>query len=71
MIRWFLRALGAQDEHPQPLAVRFPPTDSEMHYECVRQEAERVIARADGETRRSRQQLGSWEEFYDPHRRPL
>jgi hypothetical protein len=69
MIAWVLRALGARDERPEVEASRFPVTDAEMHYECVRQEAEHIIQRADIETNRSRRRLISWEDLYDPRRR--
>lgn len=69
MISWLLRTLGAHDERPEPAAVRFPPTDAELHYECVRREAEQTIARADIETDLSRQRLISWEDLFDPGRR--
>jgi len=69
MIHWLLRALGMQDANPEPVAVRFPPTEAERNFECVRQEAERVISQADQETERSRQQAISWERLYDDPRR--
>lgn len=52
MIQWLLRALGVQDAHPEPVALRFPTTDAEYRYECVRQGAEQTIRRADEETER-------------------
>lgn len=69
MIQALLRALGVHDERPDVPAVRFPPTDAELRYECVRREAEHVIARADTETHRSQQRLVSWEDLYDPGRK--
>lgn len=50
MMHWLLRALGVEDAHPEPVILRFPPTDAEYRYECVRQGAEQTIRRADRET---------------------
>lgn len=52
MIQWLLRTLGVEDAHPESTAVRFPPTDAEFRYECVRQGAEQIIRRADEDTER-------------------
>lgn len=50
MIQWLLRALGVQDAHPEPVVVRFPPTEAEYRFECARQGVEQTIRRADRET---------------------
>ena len=57
MIHWLLRTLGIEDERPSPGMLRFPPTDAEFRYECVRQGAEEVISRADRETARVTHEL--------------
>lgn len=53
MIQWLLKALGVENEHPEPVAVCFPPTDAEFRYERVRQGAEQTIRRSDQETART------------------
>lgn len=53
MIQWLLKTLGVEPEHPKPVVVRFPPTDAEFHFECVRQGAEQTIRHADRETART------------------
>jgi hypothetical protein len=70
MIAWVLRALGARDERPEVATVRFPATAAEAHYERVRRTTEQTIRRADRETERGRLRLVSWEDLYDPRRRP-
>ena len=52
MIHWLLRTLGVEDERPVPGVRRFPPSEAEFRYECVRQGAEEVIVQADRETAR-------------------
>ncbi len=69
MIGRLLRVLGVEDERPETVTLRFPPTEAEQRYECVRREAEQVITRADRETALSTGRLLSWEDLYDPGRR--
>lgn len=69
MIGWLLRTLGVEEDRPQAVVARFPPAEAERRYECVRQQAEQAIARADARTALNRQRMVSWEDLYDPGRR--